>query len=341
MSPPRARPPELNGGGDGMAAKTRRDNPSCLRLPVSLAALVLAEMYREDVELLIEPYHATHVSVSWSRSGIGRMAVRIPVDDVASLEIVRRAATDKHLGVELEALLAHCLQVDGLEDAFRVRQVLELTLGADPGHPERHSPHVRAFLDLLAHGSWHLAMNTSDGTEDVVVDWEPLIRVETGRFVRRSTLSVYPPFKEALTSETAEVAADIFSLTKPENYSNTEGRLPSLATRARMRLGVNRAPQAANRKNANRKGWRKQPGEPLDLPAHEILTQLAGINIDKVKKRGRAAAWFDALAAMLPGRAHNTHTASRILDTPIRVDAPPPPPVPARRGPPRASPAFG
>lgn len=324
-----------------MPSNGHRAGAGALRVPSSRTARLLSELYREDGDVKMSPVGADQVGFAWSLNGVGRMAVRIPTADTELVQVVQRAASDKHLGVELEALLTHCLQVDSVEDGFAVSDILQLTLGAEPAHPERHSPHVRALRDLLAHAVWYLALSSPGGDDDVVVDWQPVVVLEDGRYHHRCTLSVLPAFRDALAEETTEVPMTVFSLAKPADYTNPEGRIPSLAARARMRLASARAPHEASRRLAARKGWRAKPGDAVDLPAREILAGLAGLNIDKIRKRGRCGAWYDALAELLPRRSRITHTATRILDTPVGFDAPPSPPVPARRGPPRASPAFG
>ena len=326
-----------------MAGKRRRANsrsdgryqdPGGLRLPASPIALLLADMWREGPELVAEPAGAKHVIFRWTREGVGEMAVRLPIDDIAGRELLRLARTDAHIGVELEAAVVTAVAVDGVEDGFSVGSVLELTLGPDSWHPERHSPHVRAGRDLLG-CDWHVAMH-SDAGATVLVDWRPLAVIEHGRSRHHCTISLYPPFKSALTAEETPVPSTIFLLRDPD-HTNPEGNVPSLAHNARFRLAGARAPYAAAREYAATKGWWAGAGVRLQLSARQLI-KLAGIDLNRVIKRGRASVWYDTLVRLLPSKARTAATASPVFDTKLGVEAPPPP-VPARPGPARASPA--
>jgi hypothetical protein len=323
------------------APRLERDHTAAtdaLRLPSSPVALLMAELWREAPELDAEPVGATHVCFRWSIEGVGQMAVRIPASDDDGRAFIRTARTDKHVGVELEALLVSLVRVDGIEDGFAVSEVLELTLGEHPAHPERHTGHVRAGRELFTY-DWHIAV-ASDDAVTVLVDWRPLARIEEGRHRHHCTISLYPPFLAALTSQQVSVPPTTLSL-RDRDHKNPEGNLPSLADKARMRIALARAPHEAARRHAARKGWLAAAGDRLELTARELL-KLAGVNLDRVAKRGRSATWFDTLARFMPSRARKAAPVTPLLDTRLGIDAPAAP-VPARPGPARASPtpAFG
>ncbi|MDQ6749129.1 MAG: hypothetical protein M3010_13630, partial [Candidatus Dormibacteraeota bacterium] len=106
-----------------MSSKGHRAAAGVLRVPSSRTARLLSELYREDGDVAMDPVGADQFGFAWSLNGVGRMAVRIPTAETELVEIVQRAATDKHLGVELEALVTHCLQVDCVEDGFAVSDI--------------------------------------------------------------------------------------------------------------------------------------------------------------------------------------------------------------------------
>ena len=208
-----------------------------------------------------------------------------------------------------------------------------LTLGEHPAHPERHTGHVRAGRDLLTY-DWYIAATTDD-VVTVLVDWRPLALIEQGRYRHHCTISLYPPFRAALTTQQASVPAKTLSL-RDRHHHNPEGNLPSLADKARMRIAVARAPHEAARRHAARKGWLAVAGDRLELTARELL-KLAGVNLNRIAKRGRSASWFDTLARFMPSRARKAAPQTPLLDTRLSIDTPAAP-VPTRPGPARASP---
>jgi hypothetical protein len=319
----------------GSAAQLEAATSSTLQLPASALAELLATLWCEGPELLAEPDGADHVIYRWSLTGIGEMAVRLSAGDVDGRDFLRQARCDSHIGVEMEATLVAAIAADGIDDAFSVAAAATLTLGPDPWHPERHTPHYRAALDLLAR-PWHIATHSSGAAPTVLVDWQPLAVVEPGRSRHLSTVSLCPPFKQALTREAVAVKPATFLLRDPDHH-NPEGNNPSLAHNARMRIMQARAPYATAREVAAAKGWPATATHRMQLAAKRLF-QLAGINLERIVKRGRTGAWFDALQRIMPPKSRTTAPASPLLDTYFSIDAPPPA-VGARPGPARASPA--
>ena len=264
---------------------------------------------------------------------VGHVGLRTPEhpDHTKADELATRAlaaaATCQRAYVELAALLSRLVKLDGAERQWRLERVAELLYGpARPNsHRERQLPPLHGWLALMERGRWSLdttpAANRNRAQRrssvkasalDPPGNARPLVSIE--RATRCSaTARLDPGFATSLGTSVVEVPDHTFRLPQL-GHTNPHGNRPSLATRARVRLGAAIA-------------YRRHRGEqPIHL--EHLLVDYAGVDITPVARRRRLATWFDVLTedlaatrgrlgvglAAVPRRArHVLHTTLRLL----------------------------
>lgn len=261
-------------------------------------------------------------------------------DDLAAQALSEAPRRDRSL-VELAALVARLLELDGADGSWRLERVAELLYGpATPSsHRERQLPPLHRWLALLERGRWCLGGATPANRAQrrsrsirpqPSAAGGPLLRVERATRVS-ATVHLDPGLAQSLRAAFVEVPPETFRLPQ-EGHSNRYGNRPSLATRARARVAAALA---------------YRPGGPAtDLEC--LLTRHAGIDLGPPTRRRRLATWLDDLSADLVaigrrfgvGLAAAPARARRVLSTALSLVAPPhcvprlpvppgvPPPVP-------------
>ncbi|HEV2809130.1 MAG TPA: hypothetical protein VGV93_01865 [Acidimicrobiales bacterium] len=264
---------------------------------------------------------------------VGHVGLRTPehpdhneADELATRALAA-ATTRQRSYVELAALLSRLVEFDGAERQWRLERVAELLYGpAQPNsHRERQLPPLHGWLALMERGRWSLdttlAANRNRAQRrsshkasalDLPGNARPLVSIE--RATRCSaTARLDPGFAISLGASVVEVPDHTFRLPQP-GHTNPHGNRPSLATRARVRLGAAIA-------------YRRHRGEqPIDL--ERLLVDYAGVDLRPVARRRRLATWFDVLTGDLattrgrlgvgldavPRRArHVLHTTLRLV----------------------------
>jgi hypothetical protein len=283
--------------GPGGRYTPPKDQADYARLPTSKLARLLLELFRQGDALPGEPDADGTVRFSWSADALGTGSVAVPAGDDQLLELIGAARSDSHLWVELAALLTVLLQVDGVAGAFRPDQVLELTLSApthppptlqslnagrselgkpakpDRHHPERHRPHVRALLRLLAEADWQITLSHNDADLVGWVDGPLVDLADPNADGAPQTATLVAGVHQALGVFTTLVPRRAYRL-RDRKHSNPEGNLPSRACRARIRLA-----------GAMAQRWRAHTGRRVSM--QEIIETFAGIDSGRFGRRGR------------------------------------------------------
>jgi hypothetical protein len=229
--------------------------------------------------------------------------------------------------VELAAVLARLAEYDGLERAWRLERVAELVYGpaTRSSHRERQLPPLHGWLALLYRARWRLG--TADGATNRsqrraeakrkpgrAIDVDQLLTIDRDTRVS-ATVRLHPELARALASSTTAIPGETFRLARA-GHTNPWGNRPSLATKARTRLGA---------VLAHRPG-----GTEVDLES--LLVRHAGVDLAPVTRRRRLATWLDDLADDLVaigtrfgvGLAAAPARARRILSTVMSLVAPEP-----------------
>lgn len=244
-------------------------------------------------------------------------------DDLAARALSEAPRRDRSL-VELAALVARLLELDGTEGCWRMERVAELLYGpATPSsHRERQLPPLHRWLALLERGRWCLGgaapanraqRRSGSSRPPTPGGGGPLLRIERATRVS-ATVRLDPGLAQSLREAFVEVPPETFRLPQ-EGHSNRHGNRPSLATRARARVAAALA---------------YSPGGPaIDLEC--LLTRHAGIDLAPATRRRRLATWLDDLSADLVaigrrfgvGLASAPARARRVLSTALCLIAPP------------------
>lgn len=243
-------------------------------------------------------------------------------DDLAAEALSEAPRRDRSV-VELAALVARLVELDGTDGSWRLERVAELLYGpATPSsHRERQLPPLHRWLALLERGRWCLGgaapanraqRRSRSSRPQTSVGGSPLLRIERATRVS-ATVHLDPDLALSLCAAVVEVPPETFRLPQ-EGHSNRHGNRPSLATRARTRVAA---------VLAYRPG-----GTDVDLEC--LLVRHAGIDLVPVTRRRRLATWLDDLGADLVaigarlgvGLAKAPARARRALSTSLRLIAP-------------------
>lgn len=307
-----------------------------VRLPTDKLALLLGGLCAEGPARQPVEERDGWLFFRWEGLAGGQGQVGIRADDVECRAALERASTEPRAFVEFWAVLVRLLELDGKVGEWRLERVAELLYGprSESSHRERQLPGLHGWVALLERGWWQL-----DATVEAKADRRrgkgrpasyggtfaggPLIEVErTSRC--RATVRLAPALAGLRTRAYVEVPAATFRLPQ-DGHQNPDGNRPSLAVRARTRIGAALAGR-----------WRQRTAQPVAL--EEVLVRFAGVDLSRATRRRRQASWFDALTADLAaawrgggvGLAERAAPRRPVLRSLMRLVLPVPP---AGRGP--------
>ncbi len=269
-----------------------------VRLPTDKLALLLGGLCAEGSARLPVEERDGWLFFRWEGLAGGQGQVGIRADDVECRAAMERASTEPRAFVELWALLVRLLELDGRVGEWRLERVAELLYGprCESSHRERQLPGLRGWVALLERGWWQLDASVEPKQTGRGRKGRPGVSyggtfagghlIEVERSSRcRATVRLAPALAGLRTKAYVEVPASIFRLPQDDHH-NPDGNRPSLAVRARTRIGAALAGR-----------WRQRTGQPVAL--EEVLVRFAGVDVGRVARRRRQASWFDALTAEL------------------------------------------
>lgn len=233
-----------------------------VRLSNHKAVLTLLGLFRQGAPLEAEEHggRPDHVFFRWEGLNGGSGGVWVRKDDDQVLAAVRRAGHRTSL-VVAEAILARAYELHGVEDQWRLERVVELLYG--PRNPRRSRQRqlvpVRDLAALFERGDFVLdakvrpkettadrrarAKDKRNAKAELLAYGAtvtgPLLTVERSTTVS-ATVHVAPELLGAMRSSQFTAApAGSFRLSEP-GHTNPHGNRPSLAAKARYRLGAHR-----------------------------------------------------------------------------------------------------
>lgn len=208
-------------------------------------------------------------------------------DDQAAAALAR-ATTAPRAAVELAAILARMVELDGADGQWRWARVTELLHGART-KTDRHNPVVQGWLALLERARWRLRPGRSGRP---LVDGQAIVTLE--RHTRCSaTVRLQAAVARQLAAECREVLATTLELVAP--VPNPEGNHPSRAVRGRARLAAIFATDASTE----------------SLQIDELMARYGGLDLAPVTRRRHTPGWTDHVLEELTAglRAIGQHLA--------------------------------
>ena len=259
-----------------------------VRLPTSKLVLVLLGLcFERHGELRLEEDEGW-VTYRWRGPRGGNALVSVPADRPDLIATLGRVVSAPVAFVQLAGLLVALATHGDVEGGWAYERAAELLHGprTRKSHRGREIPPLREWLGLMAEAWWRIDLEepTEVGTARrkrgrggarVQIDG-PLISVEG------STVRLGRELAGALRSAMfVTVPATLFLVTRVDHV-NPEGNLPSVAARARMRIGAAIAAR-----------WRQASGQRIR--PQELFEQWAGLALEPVRRRRRLRSWTRAL----------------------------------------------
>jgi hypothetical protein len=218
-----------------------------------------------------------------------------------TLQRIRRDEADN---LRMQALLAVLWELHGRPGAFCLERVAELLHGRrdQMRSRARKTPAIDRLVRLMAHGRFVLDASAKPlprGAKRPKGDRErytgtvrgPLLEIEYAT-ARTKTVRLNDQLYQSMTNGPfSVVSAEIFRL-DIKGHHNPQGNRPSLASRARIRLGFCHYGRA--RESAARNGLMQR------VRAEAMVGVWAGLQADVIVGRGRMRAFEDALLEEAP-----------------------------------------
>lgn len=223
-------------------------------------------------------------------------------DDAMAARALARASSADRAGVELTVILARLAELDGIENGWNARRVLELMYGSGRNaHHERHTADIKGWLALFERGCWDIdapynskqkpkkkgkSKNKGESLASYGGKVEGHLLTIERTNQRSATVHLHPEFAKALKYPYIPVPTDTFLLpptssTPLEDHCNPEGNKPSRAAKARIRIAG--AILGRLRQNRNQR-----------VSAEELLS-FAALDLAPVKRRRRLGTWVDVI----------------------------------------------